>query len=109
MQQFERSHPVLYCGKPFTPTGSESYTGTEALALLHEEAGNRLTGKVTRQDATDPKQKAVTDYKEQVDRHPLPPPPSSTGKLRSRRTNTTTTDIIARIPISEQRSQEIAR
>jgi len=28
--------------------------------------------KLTRQDATDPKQKAITDYKEQVDRH-LPP------------------------------------
>ena len=27
-----------------------------------------------RQDATDPKQKSVTDYKEQVDRHPPPNP-----------------------------------
>jgi len=26
----------------------------------------------TRQDATDPKQKAVTDYEEQVNRHPPP-------------------------------------
>jgi len=26
----------------------------------------------TRQDATDPKQKAVTDHKEQVDRYPHP-------------------------------------
>jgi len=36
---------------------------------VREEAGNRLTKKLNRQDATDPKQKAVTDYKEQVDRH----------------------------------------
>jgi len=36
-----------------------------------------------------PKQKAVTDYKEQVDRHP----PPTTGKLKSGRTSTTTTDI----------------
>jgi len=71
MQQFERSHPVLYCGKSFSPAGSKSYTGTEARPLLHEEAGNRLTEKLTRQDATDPRQKAVTDYKEQVDRHPI--------------------------------------
>jgi len=56
-------------GKPFTPAGRESYTGTEARPLLHEEGGNRLTKKLIRQDATDPKQKAVTDYKEQVDRH----------------------------------------
>jgi len=60
--------------------------------------------KVIRQDTTDPKQKAVTDYKEQVDR---PPPTPFTGKLKSRRTNTTTTDII-RSPISEQQPQEIA-
>jgi len=53
-----------------TPAGSECYTGTEACSLLHEESGNRLTEKQTRQEATDPKQKAVTDYKEQVDRHP---------------------------------------
>ena len=64
MQQFERNHPVLYCGKPFTPAGSDSYTGTEARSLLHEEADNRLTEKLTRQDAIDPKQKAITDYKE---------------------------------------------
>ena len=57
---------------PFTLAGSENYTGTEARSLLQAEAGNRLTEKLTRQDATDPKQKAVTDYKEQVDRHPLP-------------------------------------
>ena len=72
----------------------------------HEEAGTRLTEKLTRQDATDPKQKAVTDYKEQVDRHP--PPTQCTGKLKSRRTHTTTTDITTRSPISEQRPQEIA-
>jgi len=94
------------CGKTFTPAGRESYTGTEARPLLHEEAGNRLTKKLTRQDAIDLKQKAVTDYKEQVDRRP--PPPTSTGKLKSRRTNTTTTDITTRNPISEQRPQEIA-
>jgi len=35
-----------------------------------------------------------------------PTPP--TGKLISRRTNTTTTDITARSPINEQRPQEIA-
>ena len=46
---------------PFTLAGSENYTGTEARSLLQAEAGNRLTGKLTRQDATDPKQKAVTD------------------------------------------------
>jgi len=40
---------------PFTPAGSEHYTGTETRSLLHEEAGNRLTEKLTRQDATDPK------------------------------------------------------
>jgi len=51
----------LSCGKPFTPAGSESYTGTEAHSLLHEEAGNRLTEELTGQDVTDPKQKAVTD------------------------------------------------
>jgi hypothetical protein len=45
-----------------------------------------------RQDATDPKQKAVTDYKQQEDR----PPP--TAKLKSRRTNTTTTDITTKEP-----------
>ena len=38
------------CGKPFTPTGSESYTGTEARSLLHEEAGYRLTQKQTRRN-----------------------------------------------------------
>jgi len=27
----------LGCGKPFTPAGRESYTGTEACPLLHEE------------------------------------------------------------------------
>jgi len=53
----------------------ESYTGTEARTLLYEEAGNCLTEKLTRQDATDPKQKTVTDYKEQVNRHPPPPHP----------------------------------
>jgi hypothetical protein len=47
-------------------------TGTEARSLLREEVSNHLTEKPARQDATDPKQKAVTDYKEQVDRHPLP-------------------------------------
>ena len=31
--------------------------------------------KLTRQDATHPKQKAVTDYKEQVDSHTTPPHP----------------------------------
>jgi len=65
----------VVCGKPFTPAGRESYTGAEARPLLHEEAGNRLTKKLIRQDASNPKQKAVTDYKEQADRHTLPPPP----------------------------------
>jgi len=46
--------------------------------------------RLIRQDPTDPKQKAVKDYKEQVDRHT---PTPSTGKLKSKRTNTTTTDI----------------
>jgi len=36
-------------------------------------AGNSLKEKLTRQDVTNPKQKAVTDYKEQVDRHTHPP------------------------------------
>jgi len=63
--------------------------------------------KLIRQDATDPKQKAVTDYKEQVDRH-TPTPNPYTRKLISRRTNTTTTDITTTSPISEQRPQEIA-
>ena len=94
------------CGKPFNPAGSESYTGTEARSLLHyEETGNRLTEKLTREDATDPKQKAVTVYKEQVDR----PPPSINRNTKNKRTNTTKTDITTRSPISEQRSQEIAR
>jgi len=53
-----------------------------------------------RRYATDPEQKAVTDYKEQVERNTSPPPP--TGKLINRRTNTTTTDITTRSPISEQ-------
>jgi len=44
-------------------------------------AGNRLTEKLTRQDATDPKEKAVTDYKEQGDRHH--PPPPTAGKLKA--------------------------
>jgi len=92
------------CGKPFTPTGSESYTGTEACSLLHEEASNRLTEKLNRQDATDPKQKAITDYKEQADRNP-----PIHQKTKNRRTNTTTMDITTRSPISEQRSQEILR
>jgi len=65
--------------------------------------------KLIRQDATDPKQKAVTDYKEQVDRHTPPTPTPSTGKLKSKRTNTTTTDITTRSPISEQGPQEIAQ
>jgi len=101
---------IYSCGKPFTPAGRESYTGTEACPLLHEEAGKRLVEKLTRKFATDPKQKAVTDYKEQVDRplHPTPPSPS-TGKLKSGRTNTTTTDITTRSPISEQQSQQLAR
>jgi len=98
------------CGKPFSPTGSESYTGTEAHSLLHEEAGNCLTEELTGQDATHPKQEAATDCKEQVDRHlPPTPTPPSTRKLKSRRTNKTTTDTTTRNPISEQRSQEIAR
>ena len=86
-------------------TNDQNYTATEARSLLHEEASSRPTEKLTRQDATDPKQKAVTDYKEQVDRHP----PPSTGKLKTRRTNTTTTDITTRSPISEQWFQEITR
>jgi len=53
---------------------------------------------LTRQDAINPKQKAVTDYKEQADKHP--PPTPSTGKLKSRRTNTTTTDITTRNPVN---------
>ena len=73
---------------------------------MHEEASNRLTEKLTRQDATYPKQKAVTDYKEQVDR---PPPSPIRRKTKNRRTNKTTTDITTKSPISEQRSQEIAR
>jgi len=88
------------------PSGSDSYTGTEARSPLHEDAGNRLTEKLTRQDATDPKQKAVTDYyKEQVDR----PPPPIHRESKNRRTNTTTKDITTRSPISEQRSQETPR
>jgi len=38
-----------------------------------------------------------------------PHPTPSTGKLKSKRTNTTTTDITTRSPISEQRPQEIAQ
>ena len=72
---FERS-----CGKPLTPAGNKSYTGTEARSLLHEEAGNRLPEKLTRRDTTDPKQKAVTDYKERVDRHPPHPIHQKTKK-----------------------------
>ena len=49
---------------------------TEARPILHEEAGNRLTEKLTRQDATDPKHKAVTDYKDH-------PPPQSPEKLKT--------------------------
>jgi len=97
------------CGMPFARTGRESYTGTEARRLLHEEAGNRLIEKLTRQEATDPKQIAVTYHKEQVDRHPPPKPTTSIGKLKSRRTNTATRDITTRSPINEQRPQEIAR
>ena len=40
-QDLPSIHPIL-----FTPAGSESYTGTEARSLLHEEAGNRLTEKL---------------------------------------------------------------
>jgi len=99
-------HKRVVCGKLFAPAGRKSYTGTEVRPLLHEEAGNRLTKKLIRQDATDPKQKAVTDYKEQLDSHT---PTPSTGKLKSRRTDTTTTDITTKSPISEQWPQEIAR
>jgi len=68
----------------FTPAGRESYTGTETRPLLHKEAGNCLTEKLTRQDATDPKQKAVTDYKEQADRcTPSPPNHQKTKKQES--------------------------
>jgi len=90
------------------PAGSESHTGTEARSVLHEEAGKLLTEKLTRQDATDPKQQAVTGYKEQVDRRP-PPPHSIHWETKNRRTNTTTKDTTTRSPISEQRPQEIAR
>ena len=96
------------CGKPFTPAGIESYTGTEARSVLREEAGNRLTEKLTRQDAVDPKQKAVTDYKEQVDRQ-TPPPHPIQRKTKKREPNTTAKDITTRSLISEQRSQEITR
>jgi len=41
------SFPVFGGGEPFTPAGSESYTGTDARPLLHEEAGNRLAKKKT--------------------------------------------------------------
>jgi len=64
--------------------------------------------KVIRRDATDPEQKAVRDYKEQVDRNTSPSPTLSTGKLINRRINTTTSNITTRSPISEQRPQEIA-
>jgi len=68
------------CGKPFTPAGRESYTGTEARPPLHEEAGNRRTKKLIKRDATNPKQKAVTDYKEQVDKNTPPPNNRKTNK-----------------------------
>jgi len=45
-------------------TNDQNYTATEARSLLHEEASSRPTEKLTRQDATYPEQKAVTDYKE---------------------------------------------
>jgi len=77
------------CGKPFTSVGSESYTGTEARSLLHEEADNCLIEKLTRQDATNSKQKTVTDYKEQADRQlppPPPPPPPPQKKKKKKKT-----------------------
>ena len=40
--------------KPFTPAGSASYAGTEAISLLKEEAGNRVTEKLTRQVSRQP-------------------------------------------------------
>jgi len=63
--------------------------------------------KLIRHEATDPKQKAVAENKKQVYRH-TPPPTPTTGKLEKRRTNTNTTDITTRSPISEQSPQEIA-
>jgi len=65
----------IYQATAIHPAGSESHRGTEERSLLHEEAGNRLTEKLTRQDATDPKQKAVTGYKEQW----TDPPPQPAG------------------------------
>jgi len=93
--------------KPFTPAGRESYTGIEARPLLHEEVGNRLIKKLIRQDATDPIQKAVADYKEQVERHIPPTPTPTAGKLKAGEPIQTTTDITTTSPISEQRPQEI--
>jgi len=48
------------CGKPFTPAGRESYTGTEARPPLHEEAGNPRKKKPKKRNATNPKKKAET-------------------------------------------------
>jgi hypothetical protein len=41
-----KSKKQLSCGNPFTPAGSESYTGTEARSLLHEGPSNRPTEKL---------------------------------------------------------------
>jgi len=70
---------VHSCGKPFSPAGNVSYTGTEARSLLNEEAGNRPTETLTRQDATDPKQKSSNI----LQRTSGQTPPPSTRKLKT--------------------------
>jgi len=114
LRRSESKHKEAYCCYIVTATHTiiSHCVIFEGLLLLRKAAKQRRElsqkkKKLIRQDATDPEQKAVTDYKDQVDSTP-PTPNPSTGKLKSKRTNTTTTDITTRNPISEQRPQEIA-
>ena len=112
-QGHKRAH---YCAKKPATVSQKTVSNTTLYAYARRHTRTVTTehkrsdfmiGEI---DKTQPiqKQKAVTDYKEEVDRHPPTPPTLSTGKLKSGRTNTTTTDITTRSPISEQWPQEIA-
>ena len=120
--KFGRSHPVVYWFYIFPfyiyfsqynyiikaiipPQEGKATRRQKPSHYCTKKPANVSQKKLTRQDATDPKQKAVN----RLQRTSGQAPPQTTGKLKSRRTNTTTTDITTRCPTSEQRPQEIAR
>ena len=73
------------CEKPFTPAGSESYTGMEAHPLMQKKPAT-----VSRRKLTKTRRKAITETKLQAD-PPLPQPhPPETKK---REDGKTTTDV----------------